>query len=98
MRLQVHLIEMFGILGLFVVLFMYNAIATDLIIVFYSFGIYLLFLLPFLYIMNLLKTILYSLNLQNLLFFNSLFYFSTMIYVFVGMYLFTMLVYLCFFA
>lgn len=92
------LIEIFGILGFYVLLFMYNAIATDFLIDSVSLMLYIVFLFPLMILLNELNKLINFFNLEGLLFFQIIFRFSYLICGFVGLYLFVMLFILCFYG
>ena len=87
-----YLLGIGGILILYVFLFTYNMIYPDLFGVILSFLIYLLFLMVLLILLDLLEVV------KDFPFFDMINAVCVLISVFLGLYLFIMLVYLCFFS
>ncbi|GAG39087.1 unnamed protein product, partial [marine sediment metagenome] len=74
MKLLLELIiEVLIILGFYILLFFYNAITTDMIIAFFSFSIYLILLIPIMFLLRLLADLVFFLHIENLLFVRAFF-------------------------
>ncbi len=94
--IDLTLFEIFMILSINIILFIYSALSTDYITSFFSFLIFLILLIPFYGILNVFSSIIYSNNLENLLLFQMILYYAKLIPCFIGFFLFVELIYLSF--
>jgi hypothetical protein len=92
-----NLIEIFSIMSLIILIFIYSAISTDTLTVFLCLIFFLILLLPFYFLLNQLKSTIIVLGLEDSFFFNYVIGYSIIINSFIGIYLFIELIYLNFF-
>lgn len=93
-EINIVVFEILVILMLFILLFIYSAISCDTITTCLSLSIYVILLLPLYILLEKLSLILFTYNLENRIFFKTLFLYSTLINIFIGFFLFVQLIYL----
>ena len=92
--LSVILIELFSLMTIFLLIFIYSTISSDQIISFMVFLIYLILLIPFSMIIENLNLILNTKSLSDMIILNSIFYCCILINIIIGIFLFIELIYL----
>jgi len=93
-EINIVVFEILVILMLFIFLFIYSAISSDTITTCLSLSIYVILLIPLYILLEKLSLILFTYNLENRIFFKTLFLFSTLINIFIGFFLIIQLIYL----
>ena len=88
------LLELLLILAVIIFLFIYSIISTDLITTLISFSIFLIILIPFYFILEKFKILIFVNNLEKYFFFKYVLFVSLIINIFIGFYLFIQLLYL----
>ena len=93
-ELSIVVFEILVILMLFIFIFIYSAISCDTITTCLSLSIYVILLLPLYILLEKLRLLLFTYNLENRIFFKTLFLYSMLINIFIGFFLIIQLIYL----
>lgn len=96
--LHILLVEIFIILSIYIILFLYSVISADIITTLLSFFTFLTLLIPFYFLLDRIELQIGVNILKDVPIFKIFFFYSTLINLFIGIYLFVELVYLFFFA
>ncbi len=97
-ELFLTLIEILSIITFFILIFIYSILSTDSTTTIISFMLYLIILIPFLFLLDYFKNLLDIAMPENKIFFKSIIFFSTIITYIIGFVLFIELTYLLFFS
>lgn len=90
------LVELFAIMTCLLFIFVYSTISSDLIVVLIGFLLYLVLLIPFTTVFDLLNHNITLIPLEEQIFFNSILYFCELVNMIIGVILFIELIYLFF--
>lgn len=93
-EINIILVEILFILMIYIFIFIYSAISSDTLTSCLSLAIFLILLLPFYYKLEELKVLLFVNDLEDELFYRTLFFYSTLINTFIGLFLTIQLIYL----
>ncbi len=97
-ELFLTLIEILSIITFFILIFIYSILSTDSTTTIISFMLYLIILIPFLFLIDYFKNLIKITMLENLIFFKSIVFLATIITYIIGFVLFIELIYLLFFS
>jgi len=91
------LLEFFLLVSFFIFIFLYSITSTEITTVFVSLILFLIFLIPFLQILNEIDIILYNIGIDMLLF-KTIASYSKFFIIFIGVFLIAELFYVIFFS
>ena len=92
-----NLLQLFILVSLFIFIFLYSITSSELTTVFVSIILFLIFLIPFLQILNEIEAFMYNTSIDNSLFITIISY-SKFFIIFIGVFLIAELFYISFFG
>ena len=92
-----NLLQLFILVSLFIFIFLYSITSSELTTVFVSIILFLIFLIPFLQILNEIEIFMYNTGIDNSLFITIISY-SKFFIIFIGVFLIAELFYISFFG
>ena len=92
-----NLLQFFLLISLFIIIFLYSITSTELTTVFVSLILFLIFLIPFLQILNEIEIFMYNIGIDMLLF-RTIISYSKFVIIFIGVFLIAELFYVIFFS
>ncbi len=92
-----NLLQFFLLISLFIFIFLYSITSTELTTVFVSLILFLIFLIPFLQILNEIEIFMFNIGIDMLLF-RTIISYSKFFIIFIGVFLIAELFYIIFFS
>ena len=96
-NITLNLLQFFLLVSLFIFIFLYSITSSELTTVFVSLIIFLIFLIPFLQILNEIEVFMFNIGIDNSLF-KTIVSYSKFFIIFIGVFLIAELFYVSFFG